>query len=367
MSALSDRVAASSNRAPRDPSRQSRGIFARALEALVTQRVVLLAVLIVVVISVMSLLDAIGVLSGSFDADYLAAALINAVPLAMLGLAQLLVILSGYGGIDLSVGSMVSLTGVIFGFAYGIWGWSFFSALILAVLAGGVCGAINGLLVSRVGFPPLIATLATYYAFRSIALVVSNQKPVNSVEIQRFYSAAESIELPLIGGSLPLIPLGIFTFLIPSVVVVWVILNKTTFGRRIYAIGTNDVAATWSGINVRTNRMAVYVLSGVISGLVAVVTVAQFASARPDAGTSGNGMALPAITIAVLGGVAIMGGIGRVSGIVLATLLIVWTNAGILLVFPGNDGTQYQLLALGLVLILASLLNGLTRRKYEGI
>ena len=344
-----------------------RSIFSRALEALLTQRVVLLVVLIVVLLIVMSVLDAAGTLSGTFNSDYLASALISAVPLAMLGLAQLMVILSGRGGIDLSVGSMVSLTGVVFGFAYGLWGWSLVAALVLAVVVGGVCGAINGVLVAYVGFPPLIATLATYYAYRSLALVVSDQKPVNSPKIQEFYSAAQSVELPLIGGSLPLIPLGIFTFLIPTVIVVWVLLNKTTFGRRLYALGTNNVAATWSGVNVKPNRMAVYIASGVISGLVAVVTVAQFASARPDAGTSGNGMALPSITIAVLGGVAITGGIGRVAGIVLATLLIVWINASILLTLPGNDGSQFQLLALGVVLIFASLLNGLTKRKYGGI
>ncbi|MBC7723161.1 MAG: ABC transporter permease [Burkholderiaceae bacterium] len=346
---------------------KNRNILSRGLEALLTQRIVLLAVLIVVVLVVMLSLDVGGFLSGSYNADYLASSLISAVPLVLLGLAQLLVIVSGRGGIDLSVGSIVSLTGVVFGLAYGVWNLGFPASLLIAVVTGIACGAVNGVLVAYVGFPPLIATLATYYAFRSIALVVSDQKPINSQEIQDFYSAAQSIELPLIGGSLPLIPLGIFTFLIPSVIVVWLVLNKTTFGRRLYALGTNDVAAAWSGIDVRANRMAVYAISGALAGLVAVVTVAQFASARPDAGTSGSGMALPAITIAVLGGVAITGGIGRVSGIVLATLLIVWLNAGILLALPGNDGTQFQLLALGLVLIFASLLNGLTKRKYGGI
>lgn len=137
--------------------------------------------------------------------------------------------------------------------------------------------------------------------------------------------------------------------------------------RRIYALGTNDTASLWSGIDIRTNRMFAYIISGVISGLVGIVTVAQFASARPDAGTSGSGMALPSITIAVLGGVAITGGIGRVAGVVLAALLIVWLNAGILLAAPGNLGVQFQLLALGLVLIFAALLNSLTRRKYGGV
>jgi ribose/xylose/arabinose/galactoside ABC-type transport system permease subunit len=352
---------------PNRNSGRPRSVLSRLFEALLTNRVVLLAVLIVIVIVVMSSLDAAGQLSGSYNSDYLASALISAVPLAMLGLAQLLVILSGKGGIDLSVGSIVSLTGIFFGLAYGTWGWDFFSAFVLAIVVGGVLGAVNGVLIAYIGFPPLIATLATYYAYRSLALVISDQKPISSPEIQNFYSAAQSIELPVIGASLPLIPLGVFTFLIPTAVVVWVVLNKTTFGRRIYALGTNDVAAQWAGINVRPNRLAVYAISGVIAGLVSVVTVAQFASARPDAGTSGNGMALPAITIAVLGGVAITGGIGRVSGIILATLLIVWLNAGILLALPGNDGTQFQLLALGVVLVFAALLNSITKRKYGGI
>ena len=112
--------------------------------------------------------------------------------------------------------------------------------------------------------------------------------------------------------------------------------------------------------------MRAYVTSGVLSGLVAVYITAEFASARPDSGTAGNGLALPAITIAVLGGVAITGGVGRLAGVLLATLLIVWLNAGIILYFEGNTGTQFQLLALGVVLILAALLNGLTTRRFRG-
>jgi ribose/xylose/arabinose/galactoside ABC-type transport system permease subunit len=174
------------------------------------------------------------------------------------------------------------------------------------------------------------------------------------------------VELPLFGEYVPDVPLGLFTFLLPTVLVVWVLLARTTYGRRLYGIGTNDVAARWSGLPVRGTRFKAYLYAGLISGLVAVITVAQFASARPDAGVTGNGMALPAITIAVLGGVAITGGIGRVAGVVLATLLIVWLNAGILLAFVGNEGSQYQLLALGAVLIFAALLNGLTVRRYGG-
>lgn len=336
----------------------------RAVRMLLTQRIALLGLLIVVVLVIMTSLDFAGALSGSYDADYLAAALISAVPLAMLGLAQLMVILSGRGGIDLSVGAMVSLCGIVFGYSYGIWDLGLVPSILITAVAGALCGSLNGFLVAYMGFPPLIATLATFYALKSLALIVSGQKPISTVQIQDFFSAAQSVEIPVIGRTLPDVPLGIFTFLIPTALLAWVLLNRTTFGRRLYALGTNDVAAIWAGVDTRANRMLAYVLSGLISGLVAIVIVAQFASARPDAGVSGNGLALPAITIAVLGGVAITGGIGRVSGILLATLLIVWLNAGILLAFAGNEGTQLQLLALGLLLIGASLLNNLTRKKF---
>lgn len=336
----------------------------RIVRALLTQRTALLGVLIALVLAVMTALDVGGFLSGSYDADYLSAALISAVPLAMLGLAELIVILSGRGGIDLSVGAVVSVAGVVFGLAYGVWEVGLIPAIVLTVLTGAACGALNGYLVAYIGFPPLIATLATFYVLKSLAMVVSGQRPISTQPIQEFFSAARSVELPLIGPYLPDVPLGVFTFLLPTAVLMWLVLNRSTYGRRAYAIGTNDVAAKWAGVNTRTTRMSAYVIAGIIASLVAVVTVAQFASARPDAGTAGNGMALPAITIAVLGGVAITGGIGRVGGVLLATLLVVWLNAGILLTFSGNAGTQMQLLALGVMLIGAALLNSYASRRF---
>ncbi|WP_448608381.1 ABC transporter permease [Geodermatophilus sp. URMC 60] len=344
--------------APERPSRL-RQLPATLLRALLTQRIVLLLVLLLAVVVTFVVLSQRNYLTAPYDASYMSAALISAVPLVMLGLAELLVITSGRGGIDLSVGAIVSLTSMVFGFAYGQWGWPLWLAILLAAAFGGLLGAVNGVLIAYIGYPALITTLATYYAFSSLAIVVNAQQPISTPPIQQLYSTAQSVSVL----GLP-VPLGTLTFLLPTAVVVWLLLNRTTYGRRLYAIGTNDVAAQWTGIDVRRSRFTAYLLAGVISGLVAVVTVAQFASARPDAGTAGNGMALPAITIAVLGGVAITGGIGRVAGVVLATLLVVWLNAGILLAVPGNAGTQFQLFALGAVLVFAALLNGLTTRRY---
>lgn len=349
-----------------DRPAQSESVVARVGRLLLTNRLALLLVLLVLVVGGLLIMSAAGATTGEFNADYMAGALINLVPLAMLALAETIVIISGGGGIDLSVGSTVSLVGMIFGFMYGMWGWPLLVAIIVAVVLGALLGGVNGFLVAKLGFPPLIATLATYYAYWSLALVINAQKPISTKPIQDLFSLSTAVEIPVIGGALPLIPLGVVLFLLPTFIVVWLLLSKTTYGRRLYGVGTNDVASDWSGVNVARTRFLGYVLAGAIAGLVAVVTVSQFASARPDAGTSGNGMALPAITIAVLGGVAVTGGAGRAVGVLLAALLIVWLNAGILISTEGNVGGQIQLLALGLVLVGSALLNILTARKYSG-
>ena len=100
---------------------------------------------------------------------------------------------------------------------------------------------------SPIGFPALIATLATYYAFKSLAIVINNQRPISTPPIQALFSIARSVELPVI-GALPDVPLGLFPFLLPTVIVVWLLLARTTYGRRLYAIGTNDVAGRWAGL-----------------------------------------------------------------------------------------------------------------------
>lgn len=344
--------------------REPEGVAARVLRAVLTQRTLLLLALLVLVLTTLSTMSAAGVLSASYDPDYLAAALVDVVPVAMLAMAQLVVILSGRGSVDLSVGAIVSLSGMVFGFAYGQWGWPLVPAVLLTTACGTALGAVNGVLVARFRFPALIATLATYYAYRSLAIVVNDQQPISTEPIQELYAVTGAVEIPLIGGQFPDFPLGLWTFLLPAVVLLWLVLARTAYGRRLYAVGTNDEAARWAGLDVAGTRMRAYLISGLLSGVTAVYVTAQFASARPDAGTSGSGLALPAITIAVLGGVAITGGIGRISGVILAALLVTWLNAGILLAVPGDAGTRFQLFALGLLLVASALLNAVATRRY---
>ena len=130
------------------PGRPGRTSIGSLLRSVLEDRVALLVVLLVVMLAWFLALSSGGYLVAPYDLSYMASALESMVPLAILGLAQLLVIVSGRGGIDLSVGAMVSLVGMAFGFAYGEWGWSFLPALLLALGAGVVLGAVNGLLVA---------------------------------------------------------------------------------------------------------------------------------------------------------------------------------------------------------------------------
>lgn len=349
-----------------DRPRDSEGIGARALRIVLTERVALLAILLVVVLVWMKYLDYAGYLVAPYDTTYLASALETMVPLCLLALAELVVIISGRGGIDLSVGAIVSLAGMVFGFMVGKWDVPLLPALVATVLVGGLLGAFNGVLIAYLRVPALIATLATFYAYSSLSLVTNDNAPISTKPIQDTHSLTRDVDIPGL-SFLPPIPLQFFTFLLPCALIAWLLVNRITYGRKLYAVGTNDTAARFATLSVSGVRFRAYLLSGLLSGVVAVVTVAQFASARPDAGTVGNGMALPAITIAVLGGVAISGGVGRVGGVIAAALLIVWLNAGILLMFEGSQGSQYQLLALGIVLIGSALLNAVTLRRYGSL
>lgn len=331
------------------------------LHKILTERVLALLVFTVIMVVTFYFLGQGGYLFAPFDLTYMLSSLQAFVPVALLALAEMFVITSGRSGIDLSVGSMVSLCGLVFGWAVQIAELPVLVAGILAIAAGVALGTINGVLVGVIGFPPLIATLATSYAYASIAMVASGQAPISGEKVAETNSLTTSVHL---FGDLYL-PIQVLTFFVPMLVLSWFLLEKTGWGKSLLAIGTNDVAAKYAGQKVKQIRASAYAMSGLLCGVAAIVNVAQFASARPDAGTSGNGMALPAITIAALGGVLISGGLARVSGVVMGALLITWLNAALLISFQGSIGPRSQLLALGLVLIFSVLLNSFAARKFQ--
>jgi len=310
---------------------------------LLTERPIVLAVGIVAVLAYF------GQYRGYFEVGYLSEQLTLNLEIGLLALGQLIVIVSGRGAIDLSAGAIVSMCSMVLGLTAGPWGWPFPLAVLATVAAGWTLGALNGYLSAYVGYPAIIVTLATWYVWKSLALYVNQTKPISS-------------ELPpqadLLAESVFGVRISLLLVYLPVVVLCWILLNHTLYGRRLYGVGTNEIAATFARLQVARTRFHAFALSGTLAGIAAVTVTSYYHSARADAG---DPMVLRAITIAVLGGVLISGGAGRVSGVVLATALVAFLNGGLtLLGVPG----QYQLAALGGLLVLSALLNGWSARRF---
>lgn len=344
------------------PKRPKGHFGRRFLKLFLTEREVALAILTILLVTVFWSLGKNGYLYAPFNLGYMTNSLEALVPIGLLALAQMFVITSGRSGIDLSVGAIVSFSGMLFGHLVQNVQTGLPVAVIAAIMFGALLGAVNGILVAYLRFPPLIATLATAYAYASLAMVLSNQAPISGEKIT---SANSTLTHKLAIGQGVLLPVQVLTVLIPVVVLSWVLLERTAWGRSLVAIGTNDVAAEYAAQKVRPVRGSAYMVSGLLCGIAAVVNVSQYASARPDAGTAGAGMALSAITIAALGGVLIQGGYARVSGVITGALLITWLNAALLISFQGSAGPRIQLLALGMVLIVSILVNSYAAKKYN--
>ena len=226
------------------------------------------------------------------------------VELGLLAIALTPVIVSG--GIDLSVGSMLGLAAVVFGSAVWDWGLPIPAAAAVAVLVGAAGGALNGLLIARFDIPPLIVTLGSLSLFRGIAEGITHA----AVNYTNFSQPFLALGQGYIGGILP----SQLPLLAVAVAVYAVLLHRSVFGRAWYAIGFSPSGARYAGIPVRRRVGLLYVMSGVMAALAAIVYVAHMGQARSDAGT---GYELDAITAVVLGGTSVFGGRGTLWGTLL--------------------------------------------------
>ena len=202
------------------------------------------------------------------------------------------------GDFDLSVGSMASLAGVVAAVLF-TFGYSVPSAVALALLVGLAGGAINGVLVSLFGILPFIATLATLTVFSGAAFLVSGGKTIFGWDIPQAFSgfAREGLPLGTIGDQTLSLPyLTIVAIVV--VVLVWVLLEQTTFGRRLYAIGGNREAARLAGVRVRRLRLIAFALTGFGAAAAGLMYASRVASANP---TQGSGLMLNAIAAVFLG------------------------------------------------------------------
>ena len=256
-------------------------------------------------------------------------------------------------GIDLSVGSVVALAGVVAAsFATSSAGaavpggpWPVAVALLAGVLVGGVCGAVSGLAVARFNVPAFVATLGMLSAARGLTLLYSDGRPIPALsDAFRYIGTGDLFGVPM--------PVVLFAAVFAGA---WWTLSQTRFGRHVYAAGGNPHAATVSGIDVARIRLAVFVISGALAGLAGMLLAARTGSALPQAGVAYE---LDAIAAVVIGGTSLAGGVGRVTGTVIGALLIGVVNNGLDL--TGVE-SYYQLVIKG-VLIVAAVMLDQTRR-----
>jgi ribose transport system permease protein len=202
------------------------------------------------------------------------------------------------GDFDLSVGSMASLAGIIAAMLFTL-GYPVWAAVAIALLVGLVGGTINGVLVSLIGIMPFIATLATLTVFSGAAFMISGGKTIFGRDIPEAFSGFARAGVPLgeFGGQTLKLPYLTVVGL-ATVAVVWVLLEQTTFGRRLYAIGGNQEAARLSGVHVKRLRLIAFALTGAGAALAGLMYASRVASANP---TQGSGLMLTAIAAVFLG------------------------------------------------------------------
>jgi D-allose transport system permease protein len=246
-------------------------------------------------------------------------------------------------GIDLSVGSMMALTGMITAKLLVAGVPVILSILIGGILAGALLGLINGFLVVKTNLHPFIITLGTLSIFRGLTLIISDARPVYGLPTEFTLGVA---------GWIWYFPIPIIIALVIALVLMYVT-NKTKMGRNIYALGGNEQAAWFSGININLHKMVVFMISGICAGIAGVVLTARIGAAEPLAGT---GFETFAIAAAIIGGTSFFGGKGKIIGVVMGALIIGVINNGLNIL---NVPTYYQQIVMGLLIISAVALDRL--------
>lgn len=253
----------------------------------------------------------------------------------LMAIGSTIVILTG--GIDLSPGSMVALLTMLMALFITQNHLPLGPAIILTILIGSALGAVNGLLVAYGRIPSFIATLATLSVFKGWSFLYNNGAPI--------FSVSPDLEL-LFYGSVFGIPLPIF-YVLGCFALAYFFLNYTAPGRSIYAVGGNESAARFSGINVRRVRLLAFTLAGATAGIASVLMAARLNSGSPN---YGQGMELQAIGAAVIGGASLAGGYGNVIATLIGALTIVVVQNGLNL---NAVPTSWQLITLGVIIALA--------------
>lgn len=251
------------------------------------------------------------------------------------------------GGIDLSVGSIIALSGCVAAGCVSRYNLPIFVAIVIGILIGMLTGMCNGAIISKTTIPPFIVTLATMNIVKGFAYVYTGGSPVRVVtEEWQFLGAG------YIGG----VPSPVIILIIVLIITA-IIMNKTKLGRHIYAVGGNVQAAKFSGISTAKVKFLVHTYSGIMAGLAGVVLASRMYSGQPKAG---DGAEMDAIAAVVVGGTSMAGGSGKIGGTIIGGLIIGVLNNGLNLM---NVNSFWQYVVKGTVILLAVFIDYLRNKK----
>ena len=251
------------------------------------------------------------------------------------------------GGIDLSVGSVIALSGVVAAGCVVNFGLPEAVGFIAAIAVGAAVGLFNGFIICKTDIPPFIVTLASMNITKGIALVLTGGAPIRCM--------TDAFKFPGAGYVGPVPTPVILMFII--FILAALMINKTQLGRHIYAVGGNVQAAKFSGISVQKVKFIVYAYTGVMAGIAGVVIASRLYSGQP---TAGDGAEMDAIASVVVGGTSMSGGSGRIGGTLIGVLIIGVLNNGLNLM--GVD-SNFQYIVKGLVILLAVYVDFLRNKK----
>ena len=250
------------------------------------------------------------------------------------------------GGIDLGVGSLVAVTGVIVG-SMLLNGHSVVESIAVSMFVSILFGIFNGVMIAYFGLPPFIATLATQTIGNGFALVYSNGRP---------FAISNEVFKNIGKGSIVGIPIPII-IMVSVCVVALLVLNFTTFGRHIFALGGNRNAAKLSGVRTRRVELLVYVISAFCAAVVGIILASRISSGQP---TAGKGYELDAIASVAIGGTSMSGGVGQLSGTIMGFIIIgILSNSLTLL----NVSSFYQDIVKGFIILFAVLMDMRTKKR----
>jgi ribose transport system permease protein len=271
----------------------------------------------------------------------------------VLAVAATFVIITG--GIDLSVGTLMTFCAVIAGVVLTYWGLPMPVGILAAIAAGALCGSVSGTIIAKMRVPPFIATLGMMMLLKGLALVISGTRPIYFNDTPNFSMISQE---SLIGAVLPFLPIpnGVLILFIVAIVSS-LILTSTALGRYTFALGSNEEAVRLSGVNTDSWKIIVYTVSGGICGIAGLIIASRLNSAQP---ALGQGYELDAIAAVVIGGTSLSGGRGTILGTIIGALIISVLTNGLRIL---SVAQEWQTVVTGIIIILAVYADILRRKS----